>query len=171
MYFIFLFLIGDFSRIRGLDDYWSRCRWSTLSGEPILYVKSGENQLNIIDPEKQQLILKDSVQHDTSMLWNHVTFLIFWSTLAIKNILSHNHLLDYNWNLLYPIKHLLIGWIYWIDVCPTDANLLAFGGDDFKIKINDRRDFKVVKIFNNIHSGKIIFYTNSLINPIHLKIY
>ena len=42
----------------------------------------------------------------------------------------------------------------WIDVCPTDANLLAYGGKDQNIKIYDRRVSNVVKTFDGIHLGK-----------------
>ena len=59
---IFLFLIGNSSHIHGLEDYWSRCRWGTLSGEPLLYVKYCKKLLNIVDTEKKTLTLKDPVE-------------------------------------------------------------------------------------------------------------
>ena len=40
-----------------------------------------------------------------------------------------------------------------IDVCPIDANLVASGGGDCDIKIVDRRESKIVKVFDNIHTG------------------
>ena len=44
---------------------------------------------------------------------------------------------------------------YWIDVCPTDSNLLASGGDDVDIKIFDKRESKIVKTIDDIHFSKI----------------
>ena len=82
---IFLFIIGESSYIHKLDDEWSRCRWSTLSGEPMLYVKSRGKQLNIIDTVKQQLILKDFVTLDKSTLEiykNYTAVRIFLVNLA-----------------------------------------------------------------------------------------
>ena len=62
MYLIFLFLICYFAIIYELaDDLRNRCRWSILSGEPIIYIKY-DRELNIIDTEKKALILKDSVK-------------------------------------------------------------------------------------------------------------
>ena len=43
---------------------------------------------------------------------------------------------------------------FWIDVCPTDANLLASAGLDRSIKIIDRRESKIVKTIDEIHSSK-----------------
>ena len=51
----------------------------------------------------------------------------------------------------------------WIDICPTDANLVAFGGVDRDVKIYDRRESKIVRIFS-FHAGKILFDTNHLIH-------
>ena len=45
---------------------------------------------------------------------------------------------------------------FWIDVCPTNANLLALAGRDSCIKIIDRRESKIVKTFDSIHSSKIV---------------
>ena len=56
-----------------------------------------------------------------------------------------------------------IDYIRWIDVCPTDANLLATGGDNNVIWIFDRRQSKFVKALDGIHKGKICF-SNSKVN-------
>lgn len=49
----------------------------------------------------------------------------------------------------------MIDWIYWIDVCPVDGNLVTMGGRDQKIHIYDRRSEKSVKTFNEIHTGNV----------------
>lgn len=43
---------------------------------------------------------------------------------------------------------------YWMDVCQSNGNLLAIGGDDCNIKIFDKRESRIVKTFDGIHSGK-----------------
>ncbi len=48
----------------------------------------------------------------------------------------------------------LIAWTNWIDVCQSNGNLLASGGGDKVIKIFDKRESKIVKTFEGIHSGK-----------------
>ena len=49
----------------------------------------------------------------------------------------------------------------WIDVCPTDSNLLASGGSDKSVKIYDKRESKIVKTIDNIHSSKICFIVSA----------
>ena len=48
----------------------------------------------------------------------------------------------------------------WIDVCPTDANLLASGGGNGSVFIYDRREFRTVKRFDKTHKRKICLNTN-----------
>ncbi len=48
----------------------------------------------------------------------------------------------------------IIGTTFWIDVCQSYPNLLASGGEDGIIKIFDKRESKVVKAFEGVHSGK-----------------
>ncbi len=50
--------------------------------------------------------------------------------------------------------NLIIEFTYWIDVCQSNGNLLASGGTDRIIKIFDKRESKIVKTFEDIHSGK-----------------
>ncbi len=47
-----------------------------------------------------------------------------------------------------------LAYTFWIDVCQSDANLMASGGYDKAIKIFDKRESKIVKTFEGIHSGK-----------------
>ena len=42
-------------------DCVGRCRWSTNTGESLLYVKYAQNKLNTLDVEKKTLTLKDSI--------------------------------------------------------------------------------------------------------------
>jgi len=54
--------------------------------------------------------------------------------------------------------NLIIDETFWIDVCQSNANLLASGGSDKAIRIFDKREPKIVRNFNNIHSGKEFHY-------------
>ena len=49
----------------------------------------------------------------------------------------------------------IIGTTNWIDVCPTDANLLASGGTDKIVKVYDQRESKILEIYKGIELGKI----------------
>ena len=42
---------------------------------------------------------------------------------------------------------------YWIDVCQNDGNLLVSGGDDRIIKIFNKRESKIIKTFDEVHSS------------------
>lgn len=44
-----------------LDDF-SRCRWSTNAGEPLLFIKYSGKQLNIFDAEKRVLLMKTPIE-------------------------------------------------------------------------------------------------------------
>ena len=41
----------------------------------------------------------------------------------------------------------------WIDVCQNDGNVLTSGGEDQRIKIFDKRVSKIIKTFDDVHSG------------------
>ena len=50
--------------------------------------------------------------------------------------------------------NLLDSTYYWIDVCQNDGNLLAVGGGTFgNIKIFDKRESKIIKTFDLVHSS------------------
>ena len=76
--------------------------------------------------------------------------------LPIKTLLSINSLLSFCALTANPVFELLsIVQTHWIDVCPTDTNLLASGGQDKQIKIYDRRTSKIVKKFDGMYTGEI----------------
>lgn len=52
-------------------------------------------------------------------------------------------------------KYIPIEYACWIDICPTNSNLLAAAGTDRNIKIFDRREAKIVKIIDPNHSDNI----------------
>ena len=54
---------------------------------------------------------------------------------------------------LHNIESVILEWTHWIDVCQNDGNLLASGGNDNNIKIFDKRESKIIKTFDDIHSG------------------
>lgn len=47
-------------------DGTGRCRWSTNTGEPLVFIKYDRSQLNILDIEKKALALKSPVQLESS---------------------------------------------------------------------------------------------------------
>ena len=108
-------------------DHFGRCRWSSNSGEPLLFVKYDNNQLNVLDVEKKALTLKTPHQID---------------------LLSKFRPSPFQAQL---ILLLIIDDIYWIDICPNNGNLLAAGDSNGRIKIVDKREAKIVKIFEDIH--------------------
>ena len=50
----------------------------------------------------------------------------------------------------------LIDLAVWIDVCKSDGNLLASCGSDDSIKIFDRRESRIIKAFEGIHTRMLI---------------
>ena len=54
-----------------------RCRWSTNSADPSLFIKYDKNKLNILDAEQQKLILTEpfKVDNDPS---NSLPFFETW---------------------------------------------------------------------------------------------
>ena len=175
MYLIFLLLINDFSHTHELDNDSNRCRWSTLSGEPMLYAKVDCHKLNIIDTEKQELILKNSVRLELGTLGIYETMSLFSycdQFCQSKNTIIANLSVSLvNWLILtcllyYFTTFLSIGWTNWIDVCPTDANLLASTGSNHEINIYDRRESKIERCIDGVHTGNIFcrYYRPILFN-------
>ena len=56
-------------------DSFGRCRWSTNTDEPLLFVAYSWKQLNILDVEKKALILKSPVKIESKS--KHSIFFIF----------------------------------------------------------------------------------------------
>ena len=100
-----------------------------------MFVTYDYNLLNILDVEKNVQELKAPIKLDSGIT-------------IIVNILptqSYIYLLDST---------------IWIDVCPTNNNLLAAAGYDRKVKIFDRREAKIVKIIDPKHSSNIFLIFN-----------
>ena len=71
---------------------------------------------------------------------------------SLMNDQSQDHLLV-NWCIW---QLLFIAFAHWIDVCPNNENLLAAGGTSESIKIFDKRESKIIKTYENTHSGQIL---------------
>lgn len=61
--------------------------------------------------------------------------------------------------------HIDIVCTFWIDVCKNNGKLLASGGTDADIKIYDRRENKIVRTFDNIHTSKTNLMSSWLFAP------
>ena len=48
----------------------------------------------------------------------------------------------------------------WIDVCQSNGNLVASGGNDQLVKIFDKRESKIVRTFGGIHESNIFYLFN-----------
>ena len=49
----------------------------------------------------------------------------------------------------------LLGFTICIDVCSNNGNLLVSGGRDQRVRIFDKRESKIVRIFDEMHKGDI----------------
>mgnify|MGYP000885030011 CR=1 FL=1 len=52
----------------------------------------------------------------------------------------------------------LANFLYWIDVCPINGNLLATGDADNQVKIFDKRVSKTVKNFKDLHPSTTFWF-------------
>ena len=59
--------------------------------------------------------------------------------------------------LIYLIDNLNFVTTFWMDVGPIASNLLA-SCTGKGIKVYDKRSSRIVRVFDKIHSGKIIYY-------------
>mgnify|MGYP006950864873 CR=1 FL=1 len=125
-------------------DLWSRCRFSKSSAGPILFVKYDYKLLNTLDIEKQVLNLKEPIATDQGC--NYIYLLLL-------NVGGNWFLLSWIWNLILLLSFFL-GITYWIDVSPTNENLLATCGRDLNLKIYDQRFAKIVQVFGTVSSSK-----------------
>ena len=57
--------------------------------------------------------------------------------------------------LFFDLCWALLVTTYWIDVCQSNGNLLASGGEDHNVKVFDKREVKIVRTFDDIHYGRI----------------
>ena len=73
----------------------------------------------------------------------------------INLIILHFELVYFGDSCLIP-HLLLLDWTNWIDVCQSNGNLLAAGGDDKNVKIFDKRESKIVRTFYGIHRSNIL---------------
>lgn len=55
-----------------IDDDMTRCRWSTVSTDPKIYVKYRANLLRVFDVEKRESIFKDSLQIEDEYRSNRI---------------------------------------------------------------------------------------------------
>ena len=69
-----------------LDDY-ARCRWSSSSGNPLLYIKYDEKYLNALDVEKKTLTLKNPVELERFQDLCNLNIRLYYSpSLSLKGI-------------------------------------------------------------------------------------
>ena len=65
--------------------------------------------------------------------------------------------------VLFDLHTLLVGMINSVDVCQSNGNLLAAGGWDQNIKIFDKREAKIVQIFEIPCESTMFYKFNSII--------
>ena len=92
-----------------LDDR-NRCRWSTDPSEQLVFVRYNRNQLNIYDVQKSMLILKNPIVIENSSTSNLRAFLRYYDLICLE-------------------------FTDWIDVCPTNSNLIAGVGESGRNKV------------------------------------
>ena len=80
-------LVNSFPFFSYSLDYAGRCRWSTNTGESLLFVKYDDNILNILDVDKQVFILKEPVQLDPGNCSsrNFALFSLRWSLFIMQS--------------------------------------------------------------------------------------
>ena len=102
-------------------------------------------------------------------------FIPFWglctwfhlSRYQFPNIFPENELLIpllfLSFYVLFDLHTLLVGMINSVDVCQSNRNLLAAGGWDQNIKIFDKREAKIVQIFEIPCESTMFYKFNSII--------
>lgn len=121
----------------------NKCRWISKVSDSLLFVKYGRNFLNMLDVNQNTLELKSPIK-----LQEEGKFESFDISIFPMISFFHFELITY--------YQLPIGWTNWIDVCPSNNNLLATAGSDLNVKIYDRRESKIVKTIDANHTGTII---------------
>ena len=133
----------------------NRCRWTTHSDEPLLFVKRDEGFLDILDVERKDFILKEPIQMDEGMRISWL-FDYFFFSLDLSNQVR-SHLLILLVITLSLTEFLLPSdFTFWIDVCQSNGNLLASGGDDYQVKIFDKREANIVQTFESVPNRNIL---------------
>lgn len=122
------------TRLYDLDLY-GLCRWSTNTGESVLYVKYDLKLLNVLDAEKKILTLKSPIQFE-----------------------EQGGYLQKKFNFTLQTFNFLLVCTNSIDVCPSHGNVLAAGGTDRSIKFYDRRTSKIVLTYEKVHDRKIFSF-------------
>lgn len=116
------------------NKYSAALRWSTNPGEPLLFVKYDCNSLDIIDIEREKLALKKPIVLDKT--GNSSCFIFFFN--------------------LFVAPHYTGGkTIHWIDVNPSNGNLLVTGGDR-GVNLYDKRARKVITISSTPLTGNLL---------------
>ena len=118
----------------------ARCKWSLNPSEPLLFIKYDRIRLNILDVEKFKLTLNTPIQLEKSSNYRNTSL----------RASSFFYLIKFDINLHYSYQG---DRTCWIDLCPSNENLLASAGYDKNIKIYDRLVEKIVKTYDKIHTG------------------
>ena len=135
-------------------------------------MKYGGKRLNILDAEIKVLTLKEPIQLGPRGLRKLSFISSSYSSLHNGELLLYSlkgkAVFLNSWTLAFLIHFMMLCFLfdshllfllddaYWIDVCPSNGNLLVSGGGYNILKIFDKRQSNVVKTLNNIHSGKLL---------------
>lgn len=103
--------------------------------DSLLFIKYDHYLLNLFDVERNQKELRLPLRLDAGILLKRSIY----SKIGV----------------LFQIEQ-----TKWIDACPSNNNLLAAAGLDKNVKIIDRRESKIVKAIDSIHTGNICMISN-----------
>ena len=66
---------------------------------------------------------------------------------------------------------LMVDCARWIDVCQSNGNLLASGGEDCGVHIFDKRESRVVQIFPKSHTSEFFHFFEERIPHVYITVY